>query len=73
MRVRGVDHIIEALVAAITARRMPGERLTAPPSDVRGLPTWIRSPADTEGTLLWTFGERAGGLRGRWAPTIYYR
>jgi hypothetical protein len=43
-----VDHIIEALVAAITARRMPGERLTAPPTDVRGLPTWIRSPADIE-------------------------
>jgi len=42
VRVRGVDHIIEALVAAITARRMPGETLTvpaAPPTDVRGLPT----------------------------------
>jgi predicted RNase H-like nuclease len=58
--VRGVDDVIDALVAAITARRMPEATLTvpdAPPTDARGLPIRIVYPADTEQTRLSTLGE----------------
>jgi predicted RNase H-like nuclease len=46
-----VDDVLDALVAAITARRMPDGTLTvpdAPPTD---------APADTEQTRLSTLGE----------------
>ena len=55
--VGGVDDMVDALAAAVTARRMPGDCLTlpdAPPTDERGLPMRIVYPSDTEQTRLST-------------------
>jgi predicted RNase H-like nuclease len=55
--VSGRDDILDALVAAVTARRSSDERLTlpeAPPTDERGLPMQIIYPSDTEQTRLST-------------------
>jgi len=55
--VSGRDDILDALVAAVTARCSPDERLTlpeAPPTDERGLPMQIVYPSDTEQTRLST-------------------
>lgn len=57
--VGGVDDVLDALAAAVTARRMPDETLTvpdAPPTDARGLPMRIVYPSDTEQTRLTTLG-----------------
>ncbi|MFD1644148.1 DUF429 domain-containing protein [Haloarchaeobius litoreus] len=53
--VGGVDDILDALVAAVTARRPPDERLTlpdAPPTDERGLPMKMVYPSNTRQTRL---------------------
>lgn len=57
--VSGSDDILDALVAAVTARRSSDECLTlpeAPPTDDRGLPMRIVYPSDTEQTRLSTLG-----------------
>jgi len=53
--VGGADDILDALVAAVTARRPPDERLTlpdAPPTDERGLPMQMVYPSNTRQTRL---------------------
>ncbi|MEF8852936.1 MAG: DUF429 domain-containing protein [Haloarculaceae archaeon] len=55
--VSGVDDILDALVAAVTAGRSSDECLTlpeAPPTDERDLPMQIVYPSDTEQTRLST-------------------
>jgi len=55
--VSGRDDILDALVAALTARRPPEKRETlpaAPPTDERGLPMRIVAPTDTNQTRLST-------------------
>lgn len=57
--VGGVADVVDALAAAVTARRMPDECQTLPdaaPTDERGLPMRIVYPSDTEQTRLSTLG-----------------
>jgi predicted RNase H-like nuclease len=52
-----MEDVLDALAAALTARRMPDDCLTlpdAPPTDERGLPMRIVYPSDTEQTRLST-------------------
>lgn len=57
--VSGRDDVLDALVAAVTARRSPDECLSlpkSPPTDDRGLPMQIIYPSDTKQTRLTTLG-----------------
>lgn len=57
--VSGADDILDALVAAVTARRSSDECLSlpkSPPTDDRGLPMQIVYPSDTKQTRLTTLG-----------------
>ncbi len=58
----GADDILDALAAAVTARRSEAKWTTlpeAPPTDRRGLPMRIVYPSDMEQTQLSTLGGRA--------------
>jgi predicted RNase H-like nuclease len=57
--VSGSDDILDALVAAVVARRSSAERMTlpgAPPTDERGLPMQIIYPSTIRQTRLTTLG-----------------
>jgi predicted RNase H-like nuclease len=59
--VSGPADILDALAAAVTARRSPDECSTlpeAPPTDERGLPMRIVYPSDTKQTRLSTLGSQ---------------